>query len=267
MPSGHRARVESVARSAPKESCYQVREYGSCGCASVCGYAVIRRARRLAGLMPPVVLVFAAGILTVSVLATLSVLLDVNWHVLKVGEEANVPTWFSTTQLFAVGAILLVVVWPDIKRDRTASWALILVPGLFLYLSLDEAATLHEQLGRWFFADSEFGSELRTGPWMFFVAPIVAVVTSVAAWVFWPYLRGRRDVIARFVAGVALFGAAAVGLELIGNFTTEGSQIQKVIGFGEEVGEMIAVNVILWAAVLVAQHEGVRLHRIQPASE
>lgn len=228
---------------------------------------MIRAVPRLAAAMPPVVRVFAAGILVVAGLATLGVLLGTNWQLFKVGEEGNVPTWFSSIQLFSVGAILLVVVWPDIKPNRRASWALILVPGLFLYLSLDEAATLHEQLGRWFFADSDFGTELRTGPWMFFFVPVIAAVTALAAWVFWPYLRGRRDVITRYVVGIAIFATAAVGLELIGNFTVEGSQIQKLVGFGEEVGEMIAVNLILWATVLVAGHEGIRLHRVQPARE
>lgn len=213
--------------------------------------------------MPPVVRVFAAGILVVAGLAILGVLLGTNWQLFKVGEEGNLPTWFSSTQLFTVGAILLVIVWPDVKRHRPTSWSLIVVPGLFLYLSLDEAATLHEQLGRWFFADSDFGASLRTGAWMFFFVPVITAVTGVAAWVFWPYVRGRREVITRYIAGLAIFAAAAAGLELMGNLTVPGSQIQKLLGFGEEVGEMIAVNIILWATVLVAKHEGIKLHRAQ----
>ena len=207
---------------------------------------------------------FAVGIVIISAMALLGVVLDTNWLLFKLGEEGNVPTWFSSIQLFFIAVVLTAIVWPDIVRNRPASWLLVLVPALFVYLSLDEAAALHEQIGDWIVDRSGVGAGLP-GAWVFAFVPLVAVCTMAAAVVFWPYLRGRPDVIGRAFVGLAIFGLAAAGLEVIGNLATDGSQLKKLLGFAEEVGEMVAANILHWAAILVARHEGVRLEVGEPA--
>lgn len=211
------------------------------------------------GPVPPLVAWFAVGIVLVALLALVSFAVDGDWILLKVGEESNIPTWFSSVQLFMVAVVLLPIVLRDSERRKPSTWGLALVPGLFLFLSLDEAATIHERLGDWLQGESGIGSGLRSGPDMLVFVPLVAALVLVAGKVFWPYVRDRRRALGLIVAGFVLFGASAVGLEMVSNFVTDGSLIQKVLGFAEEVGEMIAVNLILWAALLIVQDEGIRL--------
>ena len=211
------------------------------------------------GSMPLLVKVFVTGTAVMAFLALLGFVVNPDWDLVKVGEENNIPTWFSSVQLFAIGAVLSVIVVRDAFGRKLSSWTLAVVPGLFILLSLDEVAMFHERLGRWLKAGTGVGAGLRTGPWVVVFVPIVALIAAAAWIVFLPYLRGRRDVVVLVVIGFAVFGLSAVGLELAGNFPASGSLLQKLLIFAEEIGEMLAANMILWSAVLVVQHEGIRI--------
>ncbi len=118
---------------------------------------------------------------------------------------------------------------------------------------------LHERLGDWLQAEAGVGEGLRTGPWVLVFVPLIGVLTAVAAVTFWPYLRDRRRAIGLIAAGFLIYGLAAVGIELAANLATEGSSIHKLLGFAEEIGEMVCANVILWAVILVVQAEGINV--------
>ncbi len=91
------------------------------------------------------VALFTGAIVVVAPLAVLGSLLD--WELLKVGEERNIPAWFSSMQLLVISMVLIPIVIRDADRRQPVTWALALVPGLFALLSLDEVAMLHERLG------------------------------------------------------------------------------------------------------------------------
>ena len=211
------------------------------------------------GLPPLAVRVFMVGTAVMAVLALTGFVLGTDWQLVKLGEENNIPTWFSSVQLFAIAAVLSPIVVRDAQRNRPRSWILGVVPGLFAFLSLDEVAMIHERIGAALKTDFGVGTGLRTGPWMLVFLPLVGVLVLISAVVFWPYLRGRRDVLVLAVAGLFLYGLSAAGFEGIANFVAEDSLATKLLGFIEEIGEMLAANIIFWAAVVVARHEGVRL--------
>ena len=208
--------------------------------------------------VPTLVKVFFVGTAFVAFLALLGFALGAEWNLVKVGEESNIPTWFSSVQLFTIAAVLSLIVFRDADRRTPSTWKLAVVPGLFVLLSLDEIAMIHELLGEWL-AGTGLGTGLRTGPWVLAFVPLVALLTLASVIVFRPYLQGRRDVVALAVLGFGLFGLSAAGLELAGNIPVDGSVAHKLLGFTEEVGEMLAANIILWSAVLVVQHEGIRV--------
>jgi hypothetical protein len=69
-------------------------------------------------------------------------------HQFNLSDENNIPTWFSSFAL-ALCAILLTLIWnaSRLAQERYASYWLILAM-IFILLSLDEAASLHEMLGQ-----------------------------------------------------------------------------------------------------------------------
>lgn len=211
------------------------------------------------GSAPTLVKVFVTGTLVMAALAFFGFAVNPDWDLLKVGEENNIPTWFSSVQLFTIGAVLSSIVVRDAFWGKVSTWSLAVVPGLFILLSLDEVAMIHERLGDWLKGSADVGTGLRTGPWVLIFVPFIGLLTVVAATIFWPYLRGRRDVVVLAFVGFAVFGLSAVGLELAGNFPADGSLLQKFFAFAEEIGEMLAANIILWSAVLVVQYEGIRI--------
>ena len=178
---------------------------------------------------------------------------------LKVGEETNLPTWYSASQLLLAGLLLLPLVARDVRRAAVGSWPLLLGPVFFFFLSLDEAAMVHERLGDWLQAETGAGAGLRTGPWMFVYVPIILVVLWATVRAYRPYWRGRPRLIGLAVAGVAILGLSAVGLEFVANFVGEGSAAQKALGFAEEVGETLGVTTLVWAVVELLRAEGVRV--------
>jgi hypothetical protein len=214
---------------------------------------------RLNRAVPPVVLGFAIGIVAVAALAILRYLVGAEGDLLKLGEESNLPTWLSSIQLFTIAAVLVPLAYRDIDRERRGSWALALVPIFFAVLSLDEAATLHERLGSWLTTEFEIGADLRSGPWIFLFAPLAAVFAVVAALQIRPYLKGHRRAIRLAVGGAAIYGLAAVGLEVAANFVVEDSFVHRSLAFSEEIGELAGVNLMLWSAILVIRREGIRL--------
>jgi hypothetical protein len=201
---------------------------------------------------------FLIGGLLIAGAAIVSFLIDADLEMLKVGEESNLPTWYSASQLFTVALILAALAYRDSSGPSLRSRMLVAVPGLFFFLSLDEIAMIHERLGIWL-QELGVGTEMRTTPWMLIFVPLVAAVGGIALWSLWPYLRKRRNVVVLGLLGVALFGVSAVGLEFIANSTPEGGYQQKALGFAEEYGEMLAGSLLLWSAVLLTRAEGIRI--------
>jgi len=60
--------------------------------------------------------------------------------------EANIPSWFSTIQLFMIGLIPLMLAMSRNYQAPPSQGGLTLFGLGFIYLSLDEAASLHEKM-------------------------------------------------------------------------------------------------------------------------
>ena len=68
-------------------------------------------------------------------------------HVVDLDGEANLPTWFSSVQWFAVAILTFVAVDARVERGDRRTWALWILPLIFLAFSADEVVKAHEFAG------------------------------------------------------------------------------------------------------------------------
>lgn len=167
----------------------------------------------------------------------------------NVDAEWNVPTWYSSMSLL-VAAGLLALCAAAARRQRTGYvghwWAL---SCIFVLLSLDELARLHEDL-RW----SQVAAllpEVFAQSWLSVGIPVAAIL----AFVFLPFLIGlpRRTALLFVAAGTFHVILGALGTEavawLMGYHTDFASRnvTYALLATGEELAEMIGVVLFIYA--------------------
>jgi drug/metabolite transporter (DMT)-like permease len=126
--------------------------------------------------------------------------------------EGNLPAYWSTALLLLAGLCLLGVGQAEASRDRRQARAWRALGVIFLYLSADECAQLHE-LARRIPQSALPDSPLFYWPWVLFGGAAVIVLGMA----FWRFLWAlppdtRRNLL---LAG-ALYVGGALGLELLG---------------------------------------------------
>lgn len=179
-------------------------------------------------------------------------------------KEANIPAWFSSMQLFLIAVVVVIAAFADDTESKPSHWFFSLIAFGFIFLSVDEAAFLHEQFSfRLTKLDWMPGISGDRGSWIVLYAAIGGVVV----------LANIRNIVAcadRFrkeamVAGLgaAVFLGGAVGAEIVSyEFTArEASDLNYVIQVAiEEFLEMLGATVMLYAALLLlAKRYGFRL--------
>jgi hypothetical protein len=117
---------------------------------------------------------------------------------LSLSYEANVPTWYSSVLLLGC-AFLLALNAADATRHRR-HW--VVLAAVFAYMSLDEVATLHEQLNEVF----DLGDGVLRYGW---ILPAAALVLALGV-AYLPFLKALDAVSRRrfLVAGAVYVGGA-----------------------------------------------------------
>jgi hypothetical protein len=134
-----------------------------------------------------------------------------------VGDERSIPTWFNTMELMLCSALLAVVAFAKRRRGEGygSHWGVLSV--IFLYLSLDEVATIHETLGAELerLLDNATGFVPGGAISFFWVVPYAAFAVTVAL-AYARFLvdlpRGTRR---WFLFAGALYLLGALGLEML----------------------------------------------------
>lgn len=223
------------------------------------------RVRSRHGFVPSGVLVlFAADLLmglaaVIAYAVTRTMDVDKAWF-FRLGQENNLPTWYSSSQLLLVALLLGALAWRDLRRQGWRAWPLAAATLGFLGLSLDETASMHEWIGQMAQGIVHTDGGLRTGIWFLVCAPIFLIGAGGVAAGMWPYLRGRPKVWGLLLVGMSVFLINAVGLEALSNLWPDGSVIVKAETFFEEVGEMLGVTFMFWSAWELLKVEGIALH-------
>ena len=162
-------------------------------------------------------------------------------------EELNIPTWYSVAALLLCAIILAVISFAKrTQRDRFyRHWVGLSI--IFLYLSMDEGARIHEILVL------PMRHAFHTGGLLYFAwiipAAFVAVLLGLVYLRFvWHLPKGIRLLV--IAAGVIFVGGAFTG-EAIGGWYAERYGLQTLgcalIGTAEEFCEMIGVVVFIHA--------------------
>lgn len=196
--------------------------------------------------------------------AVLALLYLINWKLgqpfdkitvlLDLDGEANLPTWYSSIQLFLTACFFGVFAYRKVSKKEKVSWLLLVWPLVFVFLSLDETAQIHEWLGRWSDVILPGGTREHTlfwstGIWMFllgvpFFVFMLGLILGTGA-----YLSGRgRAAITLFFTGLLMFVGAVAGIEFIANLVQNGSTGQILEIFFEDLVEMIGETFFLWGA-------------------
>lgn len=180
---------------------------------------------------------------------------------LDLNGETNLPSWYSAAQLALIGGLLVAFAAVQLRRGARSAWALVLAGCVFLFLSLDETTSLHEHFGYWLDRfQHRRGTALReTGFWMLICAPLFLAAMVVLGLGARRYLRGRKSVVIKFAAGVAIYLAAAAGVEALSNFVTPQGTGARALVLLEELGEMLGATMMLWASLDLLRAHGVRL--------
>lgn len=176
--------------------------------------------------------------------------------------EVTVPTWYT------VGLLLLtsVALWIASRAERGRSdrrsargWAGLSL--LFLYLSVDDAAEIHELFATLFRRLGIGGEGYLAYPWVIAGIPFVLVLAVV-------FFRFVRTLPPRtrwiLIGGAALFFGGAIGVEMIGaNLAWSGGPVEgmlphdgrqnpfswQVVATVEELLEMLGVVVFLYGVL------------------
>lgn len=163
---------------------------------------------------------------------------------LNSGHEANLPTWFASG-LWASAALLAFSMGEAARRLGDAidrRWTLL--GALFLLLSIDEAAQLHEQTVGPLMDAVESATGLDgAGAKLIAVAVIGAVLAVIAVWL-WPWLRslsGRLRL--RLLLAGAVFVSGSLGLEVISRLAD--SSTANYLSPLEELCEMLGVGLLV----------------------
>jgi len=170
-------------------------------------------------------------------------------------KETSLPTWFSTIQLFIIGAVLLLIAINNRQPQRLPSWLLLLGATGFILLSADEGAQFHERIKE---PVVRLGQEWIQfpggyGDWIIPYLLLCLVALIVLARPLARVIRNYPTEASIAVGGVFLIVLGAVGLEVISYFLREDGGIWYAIEVaGEEFAEMAGASMILYAALLLA---------------
>ena len=176
---------------------------------------------------------------------------------LDVDAEISIPTWFSSMQYFAAGVLLFAAAGNNQHGHHISSAYLRLGGLLFLLLSIDESAALHEKMTT---IAKNAGQEwmLINGhaAWLFLYAVLFVSAAMLGAKQLkslWQHCRAEMRI---GLAGALLLAAGAVGFE-ISSYSFMGDEAGAARTYmwlvaTEELFEMLGMSIVLYATLRLA---------------
>lgn len=186
--------------------------------------------------------------------------------------EGNVPTWWSSAKLLAVGALAVVVYAQEglLRRPPRFRWMWLGVGALFAALSMDEASSLHERAARTIM-EAGYGNTLRrtvlggdeakdSFAWVILFSPVAVAVFTFLAVFAWSRRKELKRLLVFGFAGVGCYITAIVLEPLAVYFTpamqdwtaTEMHRYQRLT-LVEESLELLGTSFLVILAVQYAQ--------------
>lgn len=233
--------------------------------------AGVRLVRNLPGSLPRILGWLGALLLGLGAMDMLTnVWLDVETGAIRrmwnLAREDSVGTWVSQLLLLATG-----LAWLVLSRsftgpgERGVRWRVLLLGALFLYMSADDGAQIHERIGSFAktFLSEETAASLPSYLWQVVYAPLFGGMALLLVWIALadarPLVFGLclLGVVASFVTAVGLdyfegmLERALEGTELAGRFEEHAAShgLRVIEELLEMFGAALALAVALsWAA-------------------
>lgn len=147
--------------------------------------------------------------------------------IFNVAREESIPTWFATLQAAGVGLVLFLIYRvhrrSGERRRSRAGW--LVLSGFFVFISMDDAAVIHERVGSAMGRFLEEGNpedvpawlkplgELPSYNWQTYVMPLFAAVGVFLLVFVWKRM-GRYDLRRYMILGLSVF-VLAIGLDFL----------------------------------------------------
>ena len=124
-------------------------------------------------------------------------------------QELNFPTFFSTFQLLFAGILLAYIAFNNFEKKGQYTFAWFMLALVFIYLSIDEVAQIHEMLGSPMRSIIKPKGVLRFSPWMIGMSPLVAIFLIAYSKFFFHLPPQTRTMVAialvMFLSGALIF--------------------------------------------------------------
>ena len=132
-------------------------------------------------------------------------------------QEGNIANYYQSAQMLLNSALLLLI-WAVKKQHRAdGRWHWLALAGIFLFLSCDEVAQIHETTVAVLVAAARENEAGKTG-WFWIYLPLLAVFGAA----FIPFLkRLPRRIAVLFMVSGGIYVGGVVGMERVANWFAE----------------------------------------------
>ena len=168
--------------------------------------------------------------------------------------DSNVPAWFSSVQFFVTALVFFYMsAHPD--RRQPSPRALLMVGAAFLFLSVDEAASIHERISI-VLRNNQTVPRFSGGHgvWISIYAVIGIVLLLLNVKGLLALWRRHRQATVAMVLGFATLVLGGVGLEIVSYEFLRGGESPLLYAaevIAEEFLEMAGASVTLYGAILL----------------
>lgn len=173
--------------------------------------------------------------------------------------DLSIPGWFSSIQLFIVSAILFIISRRNQRKQYLPASFFMTVSLIFLFLSMDEGAAIHEKITLiarklsldWMMFKGSHGAWI-----MVYTVIAVPVIFLVMRYFRTAWIHFRRESLIA-IGGATVFIMGAVGFEIISYLFLRSASttvLYNVEVIFEEFFEMSGISVILYAVLLLANN-------------
>ena len=169
--------------------------------------------------------------------------------------EGNLPSIYSMLAILCCSLTLFLIANAKKQADQPFQFHWLLLGWVFLFLSIDEGAAVHEEIGDLteLFVDA---SGFLYFPW---VIPYVTMVVVLTAFYFRFLLHLPKPTLIRFIIAAGLFLTGAVGIEIFSAREADINGTETILYSAlytmEEICEMVAMVIFLHALLEYYQRE------------
>jgi len=175
---------------------------------------------------------------------------DTHWELVtlfNLDGEMNVPAWYSSSTLLLCSILLGLIANHKMREGDGYSRHWVGLALIFVFLSLDEAISVHERLTAPMHLLLGGGSGFFYFPW---VIPYMIVV-ALFLLVYWKFIIDLTPTIRKlFLMAGAIYVGGALGMEMISGFYSDVygyDWTYELLATIEEVGEMLGIVIFIYA--------------------